>query len=241
MQNGLFITGTDTEIGKTVIAGSLAAWLRHLGVNVGVMKPISTGGNEDAQFLRHASQIDDALSCITPICLQHGLAPTVAAKLENTDVNLSLIDSAFARLQKKYEFLIVEGIGGIAVPIQENFSVADLGVRLQLPLLIVARAGLGTLNHTVLTVAFAKEARLEIAGIVLNQVNAGPVGLAEQTNPAEIERLTGVPVLGTVSFDQRLGAPMPDVGFLADIVDDSLKWAGLAISLPCVDVWGNRE
>ncbi len=232
MRKGIFITGTDTEIGKTVIAGGLSAWLKQKGVNVGVMKPISTGGDEDARFLKHAAQVDDALEQINPICLRHPLAPSVAARLENRVISVSAIETVFEKLQRKYDFLVVEGVGGIAVPIHDDFWVADLNARLQLPLLIVARAGLGTLNHTVLTVTFARQANLEIAGIILNRIDAEPTGLAEETNSAEIERLTGVQVLGTVRFEEHLRSPRPDVKFLADFVHTHVAWNRLGISYP---------
>ena len=179
---GIFITGTDTEIGKTVVAGGVAAALKAGGVDVGVMKPIASGGvehkgcivSEDAIFLKHAAQVDDALDLINPICLRHPLAPSVAAEIEETSIDLRQIDEAFAELCQRHEFIVVEGVGGIAVPICENVFVADLAQRFQLPLLIVARPNLGTINHTVLTVEFARSYNLEICGIVLNASQEAP-------------------------------------------------------------------
>jgi len=221
---GVFITGTDTEIGKTIIAGGLAASLKQAGTRVGVMKPLSSGDATDAQFLKHAAQVDDALTVINPICLRYPLAPSVAARLEGSEIDLSTVATAFAQLRQKYYFLVVEGVGGIAVPLHDDFLVAHLISQLQLPVLIVARAGLGTLNHTVLTVAFARQFNLQIAGIILNRMHPGTAGLAEETNPAEIERLTQVPVLGVVPFEKRLNAPNPDVTFLATFIKRHVAW-----------------
>ncbi len=224
MTRGVFITGTDTEIGKTIIAGGLAASLKQAGTHVGVMKPISSGDTTDAQFLKHAAQVDDALTVINPLCLRYPLAPSVSARLEGREIDMSTVATAFAHLKQKYNFLVVEGVGGIAVPLHGDFLVAHLISQLQLPLLIVARAGLGTLNHTLLTVAFARQFNLQIAGIILNRMQPETAGLAEQTNPAEIERLTQVPVLGVVPFEERLNTPNPDVTFLAALLNRHVAW-----------------
>ena len=227
MIQGIFITGTGTEIGKTVIAGGLAACLKHAGINVGVMKPISTGDTADAHFLKHAAQVDDDLSLINPIYLRHPLAPSVAARIENTEIEIPQIDTAFAVLQEKYDFMIVEGVGGIGVPIRDDLLVAHLISRLGLPILIVAQAGLGTLNHTLLTVAFAQQFALQITGIVLNGLHPETAGLAEATNPVEIEKLTGIPVIGTVPHEKRLDTPSPDTTFLAKFMNEHIAWRKL--------------
>ena len=181
-----------------MIAGGLAAALKASDVDVGVMKPIASGGvareehivSEDAIFLKGAAQVDDDLDLINPICLQHPLAPSVAAEIEGVSIDLRQIDVAFDQLCRKHEFIIVEGIGGIAVPICADLLVADLAGRFQLPLLIVARPDLGTINHTLLTVAFARSFNLRPCGIVLNGLRHETRGLAEETNPEEITRLT---------------------------------------------------
>ena len=231
MTQGIFITGTGTEIGKTVIAGGLAASLKQAGMNVGVMKPISTGDTADAQFLKHAAQVDDELASINPIYLRHPLAPSVAARMEGREIDVSCVETAFAELQQKYDFVIVEGVGGIAVPIQDDFLVVHLIKRLQLPILIVAQAGLGTLNHTLLTVAYARQFELQITGIVLNGLRAETAGLAEATNPAEIENLTGVPVIGIVPYEKRLDTTHPDVTFLAEFMNQHVAWQRLGIQI----------
>ena len=213
---GLFITGTGTEIGKTVIAGCLAATLKHSGMNVGVMKPICSGDNSDAKYLKHAAQVDDPLSLINPIYLKYPLAPSVSARIEEKEIVINDIDKTLNTLSEKYDFLIVEGVGGIAVPIKDNFLVAHLIQRLQLPILIVADVGLGTINHTMLTVSFARAFNLNIVGIILNQLQPEKAGLAEQTNPQEIEKLTQIPVLGVVPYEQRLDSTKLDRSFMVD-------------------------
>ena len=110
------------------------------------MKPISTGDTADARFLKHAAQVDDDLSLINPIHLRHPLAPSVAARMKNIEIDMARVETAFAALQQKYDFVIVEGVGGIAVPIRDDFFVAQLIQQLELPILIVATTGLGTLT-----------------------------------------------------------------------------------------------
>lgn len=233
--NGIFITGTDTEIGKTVVAGGLAAALKAAGVDVGVMKPIASGGvehkgcivSEDALFLKYAAQVDDALDLINPICLRHPLAPSVAAEIEGVPIDFRQIDKAFAELCQRHEFIVVEGVGGIAVPICEEMLVTDMAQHFQFPLLIVARPNLGTINHTVLTVEFAKSYNLEICGIVLNASQEESKGLAEETNPKELERLTHLPILGTIPFDDRLQGDTPHPDLLSQSIGEYINWKGL--------------
>lgn len=255
---GIFVTGTDTGVGKTVIAGGLAASLASIGVDVGVMKPVATGGeepaaapmvvdgegandsnpnsvmnvgevnrqlvSEDAVFLKHAAQVHDSLELINPICLREPLAPSVASQVEGLPIDLERVDDAFNQLRQNHEFMVVEGVGGLAAPIRDDILVAHLAVRFQLPLIVVARPTLGTINHTLLTVAFAKSFNLEIHGIVLNGLRQDVVGLAENTNPAEISRLTHLPILGVVPFDGRLGQRTPPHAFLAQFMAENIDW-----------------
>ena len=229
MTQGVFVTGTGTEIGKTVIAGGLAASLKQAGINVGVMKPISTGDTADARFLKHAAEVDDELSLINPVYLRHPLAPSVAARMADKEIDVSGIETAFATLQERYDLVIVEGVGGIAVPIRDDFLVVHLIKQLELPILIVATAGLGTLNHTLLTVTFAEQFNIQIAGIVLNGLRPETAGLAEATNPVEIEKLTGIAVIGVVPYEKQLETPYPDLKFLAEWTNQHIAWRKLGI------------
>ena len=213
---GLFITGTGTEIGKTVVAGCMAATLRHSGINVGVMKPICSGDNLDAQYLKHAAQVNDPLTLINPVYLKHPLAPSVSARIQKKEISIKDIDNAVNALSEKYEILIVEGVGGIAVPIKDDYLVAHLIQHLDYPILIVAHIGLGTINHTYLTVAFARQFDIEIVGIVLNYLQPEEAGPAEHTNPYEIEKLTQTPVIGVLPYQKRLDCANPDRSFMVD-------------------------
>ena len=204
---GLFITGTDTGVGKTLVTAALAAWCRGRGVDVGVMKPISCGGSvraaeSDTSLLARAARVDDPPELITPVQFRDPLAPYAATLRSGRRVEWRRIARSFAELRRRHDVLLVEGIGGLLVPIDRRRTAADLAKRLRLPCLIVARLRLGTLNHTLLTVEAARRRGLAVAGVLLNAVeppsrSAGG-RLAERTNPSVLARCLSVPVLGVL-------------------------------------------
>lgn len=199
LRKGIFVTGTDTGVGKTVVAGAIASALKKKGINVGVMKPIATGGqakSEDAIFLKRAAGIDDPLNLINPVCFKTPVAPMVAARLENKRIDIEKIRNAYCKLRKRHEFLVAEGIGGVLVPIKKNYLVSDLIADLDLAAVIVARPNLGTINHTLLTVEALKNKGIEIAGIIFNDAGGRFKDESIKTNPAIIAEITNLPVLG---------------------------------------------
>jgi dethiobiotin synthetase len=208
MIESLLITGTDTGVGKTFVTGGIAAELVRRGVDAGVMKPLATGGrpfggrlaSTDARFLRRASGVKDALEEINPVCLKPPLAPSVAAALSGRRIDLGKVWSAFGILRARHSVVLVEGVGGLLVPLTRGFTVAHLARRLKLPILVVARPTLGTLNHTALTVHAARTFGLPVLGLVLNWTRPVRRGLAERHNPAALEAQTGVPILGEIPF-----------------------------------------
>ena len=213
---GFFVTGTDTGVGKTMVACGLAAWSRHHGGDIGVMKPVATGGRfvangatgrwvcDDARWLAGAAGVDDPWSLINPVCFKEPLAPWTAARRARTTIRLDAPLAAFRALGRRHPFLIVEGVGGLLVPLGRRMSVADLAKRLGLPLVVVARPGLGTLNHTLLTLECARRLRLPVRGVIMNQAkppSRDPMSrLAEATNPGILARIAGAPVLGRLPF-----------------------------------------
>ncbi|MBI4353053.1 MAG: dethiobiotin synthase, partial [Candidatus Omnitrophica bacterium] len=162
----LFVTGTDTGVGKTVIAGALAAALRIKGLRAGVCKPIACGGLEDVDFLRQASDAWDPMPYANPVYLERPLAPSVASFLEKKKPDLRRIDHALRYFRKKYDTLVVEGCGGLLVPITKNFFVIDLIARLKCRPLLVSRSGLGTINHSLLSAEALSRRRIRPVGIV---------------------------------------------------------------------------
>jgi len=220
LKRGLFITGTDTGVGKTIVTAALARVLREGGRDVGVMKPVATGCvhrreglvSEDAEFLAHAADAPEPLEEINPVRLAEPLAPTVAAARANIELDFAPVWAAWRRLRDAHEVLLVEGIGGILCPVTRKMFVADMAVRFALPVLIVARPNLGTINHTALTVEAVRSRGLEVAGIVINRYNRDTEDVAEMTAPDEIQRATGVAVLGLVPEDPATGLAKGEIG-----------------------------
>lgn len=205
LRAGLFVTGTDTGVGKTLITAALAAALRACGVDVGVMKPIETGCPTrrgrllplDALTLREASGSRDSLALINPYRFREPLAPMVAAERSGRRIDVEVLEERFSRLAGRHSAVLVEGAGGPLVPITERASFLDLSARLRLPLLVVIGSRLGALNHARLTVEAALHARLPVAGAILNHptVDRSP---ARTTNLSALRRLLPVPVLGEI-------------------------------------------
>jgi dethiobiotin synthetase len=187
-----FVTGTDTGVGKTFVAAALVRELRKRGVHAGAVKPFATGNRDDARVLRAAMRGELTLEEINPVFFRRPLAPMVAARLEGKRVPLLL------KLPKKrFDLLLVEGVGGWLVPLTERVTVADWVARQGWPIIIVARAGLGTINHTLLTVESAQRRGVKILAVILNDVDkAGPV--AARRNAAMLRQLTRLPVFLSV-------------------------------------------
>ncbi len=222
MTKGIFITGTDTGVGKTVVAAGLAGALKRRGVEVGVMKPVATGGRGDALLLMKAASSPDPMEVVNPIFLEPPLAPSTAAEISRAEIDLSKIWKAYAKLSSQHEFMVVEGIGGLLVPIKGKFLVVDLIKRLGLPIIVVSRPGLGTINHTLLTIECAKRHRIEIRGIVINGPKKKKSGLAEKTNPRIIEELSGISILGTLPFDSQVNLATCNLGNIIEMTQKQI-------------------
>jgi len=191
MQKGIFVSGTDTGVGKTIVAAGLAWALRKKGLCVGVMKPFQCAG-QDARILKKYTQTNDPLELINPYFSNKPLAPYVAFRA----LDMQKIFCAFRELKKRHEFIIVEGIGGLFVPIKKNYLVAHLIKDLDLPLLIVSRGGLGTLNHSLLTLKQAQDFGLEVKGIVINNFEIRKADISFKTNAQVIAEISKRPILG---------------------------------------------
>jgi dethiobiotin synthetase len=185
-RTGIFVTGTDTGVGKTEVGRAAVALLRDEGLSVSVMKPIETGvgpeGPLDALALREAAGVPDAIDLVCPHQFSLPAAPNVAAADEGRDLDLPLIMSAYETLRDQRDFIWVEGAGGILVPVTDDSSMADLAKALALPVLLVARASLGTINHTLLSLAEIERQSLECVGVVISHS-------AQQTSEADLKNL----------------------------------------------------
>ena len=206
---GLFVTGTDTGVGKTEVSCALVAAARADGLDLGAMKPaqsgVEPGDPGDAQRLRAAAGETDPPELVCPYTFAAPLAPGVAARLAGVEIRLEVILEAAQVLAARHTALLVEGAGGLLVPLTPRHTYADLAVALGLPVLVVARAGLGTVNHTALTVEALRARGLAVAGVVLNRTSAESDPSVPH-NAAEIERLTGAKVLASLPFLRDIGA-----------------------------------
>jgi dethiobiotin synthetase len=198
---GFFVTGTDTGVGKTLVACALVRAMRGRGLDVGVMKPIETGvgadGPLDAIALREAAAASEPLEEICPQSFALPAAPTVAAADEGLAVEMEAIRDAFARLRQRHEWLVAEGAGGLLVPAARDLSMADLCRELDLPLLIVGRAALGTINHTLLTLEAAEARRLPVAGVVISHCD-GRLSEADRSNLEALRAALGDALVGEI-------------------------------------------
>lgn len=202
MNRGLFVTGTDTGVGKTIVTAALARVLRLRGVNVGVMKPVTSGCDErngelvsdDAELLAWAAGIE-CDNDVAPYRLRQPLAPVEAAALDGVKVDFGRITESYQRLCTRHDYVLVEGAGGLMVPLNGGLLIADLANHLKLPLLVVARPGLGTINHSVLTCFAAGQIGLEVSGVIVNRFPECP-GPAEKGASHQIGSLCGAPILG---------------------------------------------
>lgn len=192
MPVGIFITGTDTDVGKTVVAALLCEGMRARGVRVGVFKPYLSGAWSDARLLKKAAGSKQPLDHIAPIFFEKPLAPAAASVLGKRLPPFQKAWSVFRRMKKDYSFWVVEGLGGALAPLAQGFNVADMARRFAFPVWVVARPGLGTLNHTLLTVEALRRRKLHVERIVVSGYQGKTS--AEKTNVPLLIKLTGLPV-----------------------------------------------
>ena len=204
---GVFVTGTDTGVGKTVLTAGIALALRARGHSVGVVKPVQSGAlardeQGDAALLKRWTAVAESEEEIAPFAFAAPLAPLVAAELEGRSLDRDEVVERVRAVARRYEAVVVEGAGGLLAPLGDDWTVADLAAALGLPVLVVARAGLGTVNHAALTVLAVRQLGLVPVGVVLN----GSEDASTPTNARLIERVADVPVLGrTPQLEGELG------------------------------------
>lgn len=209
---GLFFTGTDTGVGKTVVTAAVARCLRQQGQPVRVCKPVATGGRliegacrcEDTEQLAAAVGHEQTLAEITPWAFLEAVAPSVAARLAGKVLTLTDVVEAVRANARPEASLLVEGVGGLLCPLTDRETVADLIAELGLPVIVIARRSLGTLNHTLLTLEVARTRTLNVVGVVVNET-APPAGLADSTNVEELRRRIEVPLLAVVPWQPEGG------------------------------------
>jgi len=237
MKAGVFITGTDTDVGKTLVTAALAACLMRRGLSVGVMKPIETGcrtsgaSGSDAARLYAAAGITEPVEAISPYRFADPLAPLDAARRAGRTIDLRRIARAYRALASRYALLLVEGAGGVMVPITPKADTRDVIVQLGLPAVVVVRAALGSVNHTLLTLDALRHRKIPVLGVFLNRSGspAGPDDALQETSTIGLLKARcNVPVIGPLphrtglagSWEEGLVemAESPAIRELADLV-----------------------
>jgi len=205
---GLFVTGTDTAVGKTIATGVLAVCLRAHGLNAGVMKPIETGIGvgvlPDSDWLISVAPSAVPRDMIAPYRLQAPAAPLIAAEAEDLMIDVQRIVSAYEALASRHDCMLIEGVGGVMVPLSPGFLVTDLIHLLRLPVLIVARSGLGSINHTLLTVECLRHRDIPIVGVLFNNPTAPPDNADRHDTIRTILRWTGLRLIGELPYGHGL-------------------------------------
>ncbi len=246
---GVFVTGTDTDVGKTLIAGAIARSLRKDSRRVEVFKPAASGCRKDreglisadAEFLAACADSRRSLAQITPVRFHSALAPNVAAEKESRPVDLSEIFRSYCRLEGNCDAVVVEGVGGLLCPIREDFWVIHFARLTGLPLVIVARPGLGTINHTLLTLHAADSMGIQVAGVIINRYPVEPEDprrkregepaqvddsdYAVQTNPRQIALRGKTKILALVPDEADNSVENITIGRDTQYVVDQVNWS----------------
>ena len=204
----IFITGTDTDVGKTYITAGLAVTLRKMGIDIGVMKPFAAGNaqkngfkSEDVEILSKSAQVNDPENLVNPQFFPISASPYTAWKKLKIKPKIPTILKSFKKLSHLHEMLLIEGMGGVMTPILKDYYIANLIKEMKIPTIIVTRSKVGTVNHTIMTVKFCEKFKIPIKGIIINNFDKGyPVKQLKN----DLEGLTGVKVLGSIPFLKNL-------------------------------------
>ncbi len=208
MSKGLFITGTGTDVGKTYVTALIVKKLRDAGMNAGYYKAAISGAEErcgnlwagDAMLVKEKAQLEEPQKVLVSYVYKEAVSPHLAAKINHLPINLSVIERGFARAAAAYDYVTVEGSGGIVCPLRYDgvtILLEDVVKLLKLPSLIVADAGLGTINDIVLTAEYMRRRNMEVRGILLNRYQED--SLLDRDNKYMVEQLTQLPVIATIA------------------------------------------
>ncbi len=229
LMKGFFITGTDTGVGKTMLAAWITAFMRSKNMDAMPMKPVQTGCemlngrriSQDLEFCLSAGGVrpgNGIRSYMTPYCFKMAASPHLAARVEGKAIRLSVIMRAFKKLAAVHETLIVEGAGGLLVPLNSRTTMLDLIKHMKLPVLVAARPGLGTLNHTLMSLNELQRAECSTAGIVIVESAAPGRNMIEKDNRATLRSFSKTPVLGRIKYMDS-----PDPAGVLTFADQALK------------------
>lgn len=238
----IFITGTDTDVGKTVITAGIAAVMQSLGYTVGVFKPVQSGAiKKNNEYLspdlKFVNLIDPNVKTKCSYNFHYPVAPYLASIMEKVPIEKRKILKDYNEFKQECDFMIVEGAGGILVPIYHNYIVADLIKELNIPTVIVARPNLGTINHTLLTIEAALNRNIEIAGIIISNYPTNTKDIAMRTAAHFIKEFSDVKILGTLPRIESLRKGMINPEQLIDAVINNIDVQSLfKLNIPKLSV-----
>ena len=229
MAKGLYVIGTDTDVGKTVVSAGLMHLLRKNGYRAAYFKPLASGevttgeatGSMDANFVKTVSGFDEPIPKITPFAFKNALAPHLAARIEAKAIDVGVIKARLRDLADRYAWILAEAAGGLAVPLNDDgYMQYDLIRELGFPCLLVARTGLGTINHTLLTLRCAEVLGIKIKGLIMNGEAASPIAA---DNIATLKKLTGLTAFFTVPAISGLDTESLQAGNLLEIFEENIR------------------
>ncbi|WP_347292162.1 dethiobiotin synthase [uncultured Brachyspira sp.] len=204
MAKTIFITATGTDIGKTYVSGLIAKHIKDKGLNIGYYKAALSGSNDikdsDAWYVKQQADLLDSYDEMVSYTYKHAYSPHLAAQIEGNPPDIKIIKNAYKDISKKHDYMIVEGSGGIICPIRydsnQKIFLEDIIKELNIPSLIIADAGLGTINSTVLTIEYMRSKNLKINGVILNRFEMS--NKMHEDNKKMVEEMTGIKIIGVV-------------------------------------------
>jgi len=235
MKNGFIVTGTDTDVGKTYVTATLSLWLQDQGIDLGPMKPVQTGA-EFRDGIWNAPDLDFTLATLgktpepnhrqlmQPFCYKPACSPHLAPGENEVAPSIAEIQKAAKKLAVRHQAIVIEGAGGLMVPLNETETMIDLFAAVQLPVILVARVGLGTINHTLLSIEALRQRHIPVAGFIMNETmpQSEDDAFIRANNPSTIAKFGNAPYLGTLPFSpdptpQSLRAAAQNLSGLQDV------------------------
>ena len=223
----IFITGTDTDVGKTYVGAGIAAALKKLGKDVGIMKPFAAGTpqktgykSEDVQILAKAAQVNDPEKLVNPYFFLIPASPFTATKNLGTKVDVKIVLNCFKQLSSLHEILLVEGIGGAMTPILQDYFVTNLIKDMNLETIIVTSSKIGTVNHTIMTCKMCQYYKIKIRGLIINKLNLN--GYSIDVLKRDLEELTNIPVICSIPYSEKFNLEQLSKTITNEIGSDSL-------------------
>lgn len=229
---GIFITGTDTEIGKTVATSLLARGLRERGTAVCPVKPVATGGlrkgnsliSEDVQFYKKVTGIEEDESALCSVCLEKPASPHLAARLEGKTIETGKLIEFMETLSLKHDGLLVEGIGGWLVPLAPDFLLADFAKKLNIPIIVVSANQLGTINHTLMTLATIRGMGMNPQGVIFTNPTPDTDKEIAKNNISTICEIGNIDILGNIPYLQPTDFEKDNLNKLMESIQEVFAW-----------------